>query len=581
MLFDARSVPRGETLHYDVCIVGAGAAGITIAQEFNGGRHRVLLLESGGLKASPTAQRLCAGQVVDPRHHGPLDRYRVRRFGGTTTVWGGCCAPFDAIDFRARAHVPYSGWPIGKADLDPFYARAHVYCELGAYAYGAAAALPGTPAPAIPGMTEPDVASDELWLFSPPTNFGKSYLSALRRSRNVDVCLHGNVLKLVADPPYRVDRATVAPRRGDAFHVHAGVFVLAAGGLETARLLLLSDDVHPRGIGNAHDLVGRFYLSHLTGDVGEVELTPRGGEVVWNYETTADGVYCRRRFSIAPARQEADALLNFAATLDRPLPDDPSHRDGVLSAISLVKQLRYRETGRSLRYIPAHCKNIFADAWGIARFSGTLARKRLLGARRLPSVMRRSRGNRYTLHFDAEQSPNPESRVVLGESRDAFGMRRLRVDWRCSDADIDSAVRSALLIDGVLRRAEVGRMLLSPRVMRDRIGEMTSVGSHHLGVTRMASDPSRGVVDGNSRVHGVANLYIASGSAFATSSYARPTLTIVALAIRLADHLKALGDRAASGREAVLDAVGFRGHGAPGREDRKGLRSMEATHGRE
>jgi choline dehydrogenase-like flavoprotein len=543
MLLDARRVPRDHTIECDICIVGAGAAGITLAQEFNGRGHRVLLVESGGLKDSKATQDLYVGEVLDPRHHGPLDGYRVRRFGGTTTVWGGWCAPFDAIDFQARAHVPYSGWPIDKVELDPFYARAHVYCELGSYAYDASVALPGEPAPTIPGMTTQDVVSDKLWLISPPTNFGKSHRSVLRQSKNVNVYLCGNVLKLIADPPHHVDRLKVASLQGNEFHVRARMFVLAAGGLETTRLLLLSDDVHPRGIGNAHDLVGRFYMSHLSGDVGEVELRPRGGEVVWNYETTVDGVYCRRRFSIDRARQEADALLNFSAILDRPAPGDPSYRDGILSAMFLVKQLRGRETGVSLRHMATHLTNIFGDAGNVVRFSTVWARKRLLSARRLPSVMVKGKGNRYTLHFDAEQSPNPDSRVLLGESRDAFGLRRLRVDWRFSDFDVESVVRSSQVIEGALRQAGVGRMLLGPQAIRDRVCEMVSVGSHHLGTTRMSSDPAQGVVDGNGRVHGMDNLYIASSSVFATSSYARPTLTAVALAIRLADHLKGFYDR--------------------------------------
>ena len=577
MLFDARSIPRGHRIECDICIIGAGAAGITLAQEFNGSGHKVLLLESGGLKDSTATQGLYAGQVLDPRHHAPLDRYRVRRFGGTTTVWGGCCAPFDVMDFQVRAHVPHSGWPIDKSDLDPFYARAHVYCELGSYAYDTSAALPGEAAPTIPGMTAQDVASDKLWLFSPPTDFGKSYLSVLRKSRNVDVCLHGNALKLIADPLHRVDRVNVASLQGNEFHVRAGVFVLAAGGLEITRLLLLSNDVHPRGIGNSHDLVGRFYMSHLSGDAGEVELKPQGGQVAWGYETTADGVYCRRRFSIDRARQEADALLNFSAILDRPALGDPSHRDGFLSAMFLVKQLWTREAGGPPRHMAAHCVNIFADAGSIVRYSAGLARKRFLSTRRLPSVMLRGKGSRYTLHFDAEQSPNPESRVMLGESRDAFGLRRLKVDWRLSDFDVDSAAKSSLIIDGALRRAGVGRMLLGPQAIRDRIFEMANVGSHHLGTTRMASDPAKGVVDGDCRVHGMANLYIASSSVFATSSYARPTLTAVALAIRLADHLKGLPDRSARGTGAGTESAERVRHDAIRRSGRETASPVQAA----
>jgi choline dehydrogenase-like flavoprotein len=166
------------------------------------------------------------------------------------------------------------------------------------------------------------------------------------------------------------------------------------------------------------------------------------------------------------------------------------------------------------------------------------ARRRLLAARRLPSILPNQTGHRYTLHYDAEQAPNPDSRVLLGDQLDPFGLRRLRVDWRFSEADVDSVVRSSQTVEAVLCQAGIGRMLLDLRARRQRVHELASVGSHHLGTTRMADDPVRGVVDATCRVHGIDNLWIASSSVFPTSSYARPTLTIVALAIRLADHLK-------------------------------------------
>jgi choline dehydrogenase-like flavoprotein len=540
MLLDGRKVTRGRTIECDVCIVGAGAAGITLAHELDGRPERVLLLESGGFAPSRAAQALNTGEVADPLHHGPLDRYRVRRFGGTSTVWGGWCAPFDAVDFQVRPHVPYSGWPIGKADLDPFYARAHRYCELGEYAYGVPALPEGQRTPTIPGMSVPGVA-EGLWLVSPPTDFGRSYRARLRRSGNVTVCLHSSALTLLADPPRRVDRVRVGCLQGNEFYVRARAFVLAAGGLETTRLLLLSDDVHPKGLGNDHDLVGRFYLSHLTGDLGEVELRPHGGRVVWGYQRTADGVYCRRRIGVDQAGQQSERLLNFAAILDRPAPDDPGHGDGLLSAIFLAKLVRGRASGVSRRQVAAHLGNVLGDVGGVARSSARWARGRLLSPRRLPSLLPEQTGDRFTLHFDAEQAPNPESRVRLDDGVDRFGLRRLQVDWRFTEADVDSVVRSSRILERALVQVGVGRMLLDPEARREHVFQLASVGSHHLGTTRMADDPACGVVDANCRVHGIDNLWIASSSVFATASFARPTLTIVALAIRLADHLKRSG----------------------------------------
>jgi choline dehydrogenase-like flavoprotein len=538
MLLDARTVPKDHTVEYDVCVVGAGAAGITVAHELDGSGLRVLLLESGGLSGSRATQELYAGEVSDPRHHGPLEKYRVRRFGGTTTVWGGWCAPFDASDFRARPHVPHSGWPIDGQDLDPFYARAHAYLELGSYDYDVGSALPGAPAASFPLGPAQDVVTDKLWLISRPTDFGKTYLPALKRSTNVTVCLHGNAIELLALPTHHVDRVRVACLQGNRFEVRARAVVLAAGGLETTRLLLVSHGAHRGGIGNANGHLGRFYMSHLSGDVGEIELRPPNG-IAAGYETTVDGVYCRRRWSVDPRRQEADGLLNFTAILDRPAPGDPSHGDSVLSAIYLAKLARGREAPGSIKQVSSHLGNVVRDPAQVVRLSATWARRRVLSERRLPSVLPQVKGNRYTLHFDAEQAPDPDSRVRLTDDRDVLGVPRLRVEWNFSECDVESAARSAEIIVQALGRARLGRAVLGPQAMRARIREMASVGSHHLGTTRMSDDPTKGVVDPHCRVHGTDNLYLASGSVFPTSSFARPTLTVVALAIRLADHLRA------------------------------------------
>src|SRR3990172_1798035 len=124
MVLSARQFPRGKILTCDVCIVGTGAVGIALAHELRNTNIEVLLLESGGIKFEADTQELYKGEVVDPYHHGPLEHYRQRRFGGTMEVWGGRCAPFDGIDFEERPYVPYSGWPISKADLDPYYKRS-------------------------------------------------------------------------------------------------------------------------------------------------------------------------------------------------------------------------------------------------------------------------------------------------------------------------------------------------------------------------------------------------------------------------------------------------------------------------
>jgi glycine/D-amino acid oxidase-like deaminating enzyme len=539
MIIDAREIAPGSTVVCEICIVGSGAAGITVAHELLGQGKDVALLEGGSLRREAAAQELYQGEVVDAERHGALDQYRQRRFGGTTTVWGGRCAPFDEIDFEARPHVPYSGWPISKRDLDSYYSRAHEYCELGAYVYTAREALPDGPPSLIPGFRANGVLDDSLWRFSPPTDFGKRYREALRRSASARLYLHANCLKLPMGPGGAIERIEAASAPGHTFTVKARQFVLAAGGLEVPRLLLASR------AGN--DLTGRFYISHITGDAGEVVCTPRGGDVVWGYERTPDGIYCRRSMAISAERQRREGLLNFRAILSHPPPADPSHGNGILSSMYLMKALLAHRIPpeysgelsgmRTMRHIGAHCGNIAGDVPALIAFSRTWLRKRVFSGRKLPSVSFRGRNNVYTMHFDAEQSPNPDSRVTLSDQTDRFGIPRLRVDWRPSGRDVESVVRCCRILGKALDASGVGRLLFDPEQVAETIRRTSGVGSHHIGATRMAADASRGVVDADCRVYGTQNLFIAGPSVFPTSSFANPTLTAVALAIRLAEHL--------------------------------------------
>jgi hypothetical protein len=295
----------------------------------------------------------------------------------------------------------------------------------------------------------------------------------------------------------------------------------------------------------------------MTGDAGEV-MIPNGTAALWNYEQTHEGVYCRRALTIAPETQRREQLLNFRAIFSHPSAADPRHGSSILSAMYLIKRLLARRippeysqalsSMRPLEHVAAHCRNIAFDARSLVRFSMMWSRKRLLATRKLPSVALPNRSGIYTLHFDAEQRPNPESRATLCDARDAFGIPRLRVDWRFTSEDVSSVVRSCRLIGDELARTGTGRLLFDPNEAAEQIARNAAVGSHHIGTTRMAASPREGVVDADCRVHGVRNLFISSSAVFPTSGYANPTLTIVALAVRLADHLKTTG---LAEREAV------------------------------
>jgi choline dehydrogenase-like flavoprotein len=556
MIFDARNIAPQTTLDADVIIVGTGAAGVPLACEFLNSGLDVIVLEGGGGSADVRTQDLYKGEVVDPAHHGPLDFYRQRCFGGTTTTWGGRCAPFDAVDFEKRAHVPYSGWPIGKKEMEPYYIRAHSYHHLGAYSYEAGKSLQQSSQPMVPGLESAKVSQDTLWRFGLPTNMARSFGDSLRQAPGIRVYFHANCLKILTNETGTAVRTLeVSSLKQNPFHVRAKYYVLATGGLETTRLLLVSRNVHPRGIGNDHDLLGRFYGSHIGGELGAVQFTPKGGQLVWDYECDADGVYVRRNLGIREEVQRREALLNFRCILaPRPI-DDPSHRNGILSAVYLAKRfLVHRippEYNKALagamtpyQRVLAHMRNVVFGAPQLLAFSGKLIRERLLPERKLPSVMLHNPANVYDLHFDAEQSPNRDSRVTLSDKSDEFGTPRLRVDWRFSETDVQSVAKSFEILRDEFRRSGVGQTRSTPEEITEGIRRGVGVGSHHIGTTRMASSPKDGVVDENCRVYGMENLFIASSSVFPTTSYANPTLTITAIAIRIADHVKSLFDKA-------------------------------------
>jgi len=531
MIIDARNLPQGETVNCDVCIVGAGAAGITLACELRDKGMQVVLLESGGMKFEKETQDLNKGEVVDSKVHGTLEENRRRYLGGATTAWGGRCVPFDEIDFEPRSYVPYSGWPFTKRDLDPYYERAHAYCEIGPYTYEVKDVLPHSVRNQlmISGFASEDVSVDKLYLFSPPTDFGKVYIDSLKNSANIKVFIYANCASIGCDrEANQVSHLNVVTPRKNEFRVKAKQYILAGGGLEVTRLLLLSNDTYSQGIGNHSDLLGRFYMCHMQNHIELKFKVP----IVGDYEKNAEGTYCLRAIEVKEEKQRQYQLLNSRGFMERPDLTDPSHGNGVLSAAYLAKNFLSRQ--KTYKDLGGHLKNIVFDLGGVLLFSQKWLNERILSERKLPSVLFKSKANIYTIRIDFEQAPNPESRLTLSESKDAFGFNRLKADWKYTDLDVESATKTTELIGKAIVKSGTGEVRRISKL------EPRALGGHHIGTTRMASDPSSGVVDENCLVHGLSNLYIASSSVFPTCGYANPTLTIVAIAIRLGDYIKRL-----------------------------------------
>jgi len=546
VILDANEFPDGEVLTADVCIVGAGAAGISMALELANRPIDVLVLESGGLKAERATQDLYAGAVADERLHSPPDRYRQRRFGGTTTIWGGRCVPFDAIDFERRDFMPNSGWPIDRDTLMPFYPKANRLCEAGDFSYTSAEAFDRPLHPMIDGFESSRFTTNTLERFSCPTDFGARYGRRLRAARNIRVLLHGNVVLVQLDAAgARVESLAIRTLAGKTMTARAAQFVLATGGLEVARLLLASRDVQPQGIGNDHDLVGRYYMCHVAGTIGALTIDrPLGA--VWNgYDVSDEGVYCRRRIALTAETQRQQRIGNFVVRLHHPRITDPAHRNAILSLLFLAKFVIPYEYGKrlhggeraNLRTWLKHIRNVMLGPFDAAGFAWHMLKDRKLALRKFPSIIIKPKANLFSLDFHAEQQPNPDSRVTLMSDADALGMPRLRVDWRYTKTDVATVTRSIAMLADDFKDSGIGALVYDPAAIEFEMTRYGAYGGHHIGTARMGHDPRNSVVDAECRVHGVSNLSVASAAVFPTSSQANPTLTVVALALRLAQRL--------------------------------------------
>jgi len=518
LLIDARTVPKNQVIDTEVCMVGAGAAGITMAREFVGQEFRVCLLESGSLEFDEGTQSLYKGKNIG--HSYPLiDLARLRYFGGTTNHWGGMCRPLDEIDFEKRDWVAHSGWPFRKSDLTPFYERAQAICQLGPFAYDAEFWEDTQNSPSLP-FTGNRVLT-KVYQLSPPTRFGKVYRDEIMHADNFSTYLHANVVDIeTTETAKTVNRLRVATLHGNKFWVSAKIFILAMGGLENARVLLLSNKIQKAGLGNQNDSVGRFFMDHPHVVSGVfLPSTPNLPFALYSpHKVNKTQVWGTLTLAEEVLRDEK--LLNFTTFL-QPL-DKEAVKKGVASLKFLYRRIRDGEIPDDFW---KHLGNVISDIDDVAI---TVYGKMF------------NRNRPFILYNRVEQAPNPDSRVTLVAERDSLGQNRIQLDWRLSAIEKQTIRRAQEVIGQELGRAGLGRLRVTLDNDDPSRPPLLEGGWHHMGTTRMHIDPKKGVVNENCRVHGISNLFIAGSSVFPTGGSANPTLTIVALAVRLADHVKKL-----------------------------------------
>ena len=542
---DARQLPDGHVVTTDLCIIGAGPAGLTLAQSLTDCGHRVALLESGGAASDGRTQALSGGELSGDVYE-PLDETHLRQVGGTANHWiirmsdqqfGYRYAPLTPIDFEARDELPNSGWPISREDLDPYYARANEVCRIGPFRYRADDwSSPG----AEPLPLDDQRVQTHCFLFGPTSVFTREFPDRCRASGNVTLYTHATVTELTSDPEgRRVVAAQVDTFEGKRIEFRARHFVIAAGGLQTPRLLLASRSRFAEGLGNRHDVVGRYFMDHSLVPSGNFYPDdPRLLDRLHLYDMRlVEGTSVLAGLSLADPLMREHGLHNLSATLF-PMPELKD-----VAAIEALKGLMIDLKAR--RWPEQAARKLWSAARGGRHLAEMMYHKIVHKAPLMPGFGQggwsrlknnHKRYRRLELLAFVEQAPLPENRVTLTDETDALGMPKIRLHYRWPETDLDRLQKAQRFMVETLASAGLGRYEPATPGGRPAIG---SLGLHHLmGTTRMHDDPRRGVVDRHCQVHGVENLYIASSSIFTTGGYANPTLTILALALRLSDFLQ-------------------------------------------
>ncbi len=526
MLIDTTQIDDGSTVDADLCIVGGGLAGLAFASVFLDTDTRVVLLESGHLGEDLEADDLSEGTAtVHPSV--PLSESAPRRLGGAAETWGAWCRPLEDIDFEPR-DWPWSGWPISAGEMAPYYGRALRYLEMSDRGFSGEAWADGLP-PLYRHIQDDTGLCIGVWQESPLAPISERVAGHLDVAENLTVHLGATALEIrTGADGDRVIGIEAGTLNGKRFSVHADQYVLAGGTLGTVRLLLSSQDRGKDGVGNEHGMVGRFFAEHPHIVAGRIALSRgkangrprfpaidrglRGTMARIEMERPRSGI--RAGICLDEDLRRRENLLNVIAHLRPPSVEPPR------AALEFFRELRHRNFKKVLKGMPGLLRH-FPEVVSVVY-------RRLL-----------KRPRELELYVQTETLPNPDSRVVLSDEKDRFGMPRAELQWHIGALDKEQVARTVRLMGEELEAMGLGPIELEPWL--NDPGEFWSSepfgGLHLMGTTRMSVSPEEGVVDPDGRVHGIANLWIVGPSVFPTYGAANPGMTIVATALRTAERV--------------------------------------------
>jgi choline dehydrogenase-like flavoprotein len=510
MHIDARNIENNSIIEGDICIIGAGAAGLAIALDWINTPYKVILLEGGGFEFDEKLQELYKGTSTGA-NFPPMNASRLHQFGGTTGLWGGFCSPFDPIDFKERSWVPNSGWPIQRKDLDPFYERASKVIQLGPYNYDLKYWQKQ-----MPNMNtfpfDAKIISTKIWQFN-HLRFGKEYKDTIVNARNIHLYIYANVVDIQTNSnASEINQLVIKNYTGKTHTVKAKKFIMACGAIQNTRLLLASNTIAKAGLGNDNDLVGRYFMEHLEYTIADLYMLKPFHTNLYSFDfntTKVAGELC-----ITPETQEKEQILNGTSSFH--IQENPKDDETRIAS------------------------------WKNFENQGKLQKDNLEMWQKAEQSAKEGNGNvgkLFQMNIRIEQAPNPNSRVTLGKEKDALGVPRASMNWDLTELDKRSIRKIHYLIGQEMGKSGFGRLKLrEPFVDENDMTFPKDIhgGNHHMGTMRMNNDPKKGVVNDNCQVHGIHNLFIAGSACFPTAGAPNPTMTLIAMSLRLSDHIKTL-----------------------------------------
>lgn len=539
---------------FDACVIGSGPVGLASALTLAEQGLSVALVESGFESDDAPTQALSDACIETPLSHAPMNHAVRRALGGTSAWWGGRCVPLDEVDYLMRAHVPRSGWPLSMQEANEHLDAACQFLGAGPARFSVRSCPGMSSAHQMLSEKMVDSAalrSTDLERWSGAPNAWQAHRQAVLKSGRIRVLKGHTCVGWIQAVGGNVSEALLKTSPSAAVtSLKARFHVLAAGGVESTRLVLHSAQ-SPHGLrpDNTTD-VGRHYMGHPSGKLVTIRFHGDPDQTLYGFEQDA-GAYVRRRLTLSRQTQLEHGLLNIAFWTDNPPLADASHGSGILSAAYLAltapvlgprlapAAIRARVAGeQSVKRLP-HLMNCIKSPLATLAFSTSFAWKRYGAKPRLPGFFTKSSSNTYALHFHAEHAPNPDSRITLTDDLDAMGVPRARIKLNWRDEDIDAILKAHEVLGQALESKGIGTLkhLYPPDQRKAAIIEQAIDGFHQIGTLRMAHNSQEGVTNAHGKLFGSTNFYIAGSALFPTSGQANPTLVAVSLAMRQAHHI--------------------------------------------